>query len=230
MKIIFQNTNGIASKIIYLPDSDIAILTETHYITEKKQKIIEQKAQYKYTFTQGTRNSKGVVILYNWNLNINIVDVDTNRNYLILNVIEHGEIYQIVGLYINPGFDNQREINNTLRKISSKLTDTNPIIIGGDLNCFKRKEDILYKTSMQDKQICKYKNSLEPFFKKTNTKDLWLSTQKDDPGFTHFSKTNATRIDQIHVSAELLPKSSITLKYLGPYDHKGLILEVKSNE
>ena len=116
MKIICQNTNGITSKINQLPNHDVKILTETHQLSNKKEQILKMQKGYQYVCSQGSRNSKGVVILYKNEYKTLKTEIDSNGNFIIITLQTQDETFQIIGIYIDTGFGKQKEINQILFK------------------------------------------------------------------------------------------------------------------
>ena len=108
---------------------------------------------YQYVCSQGSRNSKEVVILYKDNYKILKTEIDNNGNFIIMTIQTQDETFQIVGIYIDTGFGKQKEINQFLTKCKNLIDPDIPLIIAGDLNCFANKEDMLHNTTVRDRQI-----------------------------------------------------------------------------
>ena len=183
-------------------------------------------------FCHGTRNSRGVAILFpqNMNIEINKVFTDADGRMIILDVnIEDKNV--ILGNIYAPTKDKIKDQTLFLKALSDKLQDyqDHNIIIGGDFNVCLNPE--LDKKGGTIENTSVYANSVVALQEELNLMDIWRVTHPECTKYTWRGRTKngivQSRLDffltSIHMiydlnSVEIFPgiksdHSIVTLKF-----------------
>lgn len=98
----------------------------------------------------------------------------------------------------------------------------NSIILAGDFNCIMKKNECTGK-----QQPC---SALGALCTSLKLKDAWTSQHPDQPGYTHYSRNSASRLDRFLVTTELTPDiQEVRLHEAGVSDHKAVALTIKTS-
>uniref|UniRef100_A0A670K591 Reverse transcriptase domain-containing protein n=1 Tax=Podarcis muralis TaxID=64176 RepID=A0A670K591_PODMU len=235
LKVFSWNVNGMNDKgkrnriehILKKESLDVICLQETHIARKHKRTLINQRLGNEFISSDQSKK-RGVVIYINKRIEAKHLFKDEEGRISAVQINWQGEKIIIVGIYA-PNV-NKSEFYGKLEESLSDYADQK-IILLGDMNGVVSLElDRLRDTKSKDGKLPRTFFSLA---QNCNLVDIWRFKYPLEKQYTFHSEPNdsSSRLDQIWISKELVPRSArVEIQARTISDHNPIKMELKGQE
>ena len=212
--------------------ADIVFMQETH--TEGNvENTWRVQWGHTITFSHGSRNSKGVAILFKRTLPVKIhrYEYDRNGRWIFLTITLNDVKLNLMNIYAPNDKNEQKEFFTEIKNILGAYHSTNiPLIIGGDFNCVLKANIDKFGGRPADSKTKQIANSIQDIMDEFSLNDIWRYKNPGKRQYTwsRIKPTIHCRLDMWFVSKEWMPiiKACKIIPSVST-DHKAVLVTVQ---